>query len=136
MNADSIQAVSKVIASVLISLVLLFGLNGVAHLLNLPATDTSSALLLCWLLTVAVTAALAISFNSIWLTGRTRTVATALSVKVVGFFALVYGILLLSDTDKTDTALNLWIATAIGCAVGIAVGLIAPRYLLRTSNGM
>lgn len=129
MNADSIKAVWKVIASVLIALVLLFGLNGVAHLLNLPSTDTSSALLLFWLLTVAVTAALAISFNSVWLTGRTRTVATALSVKVVGLFALVYGILLLLDTDKTDTALSLWIATAIGCAVGIAVGLIAPRYL-------
>ena len=46
MNADSIQAVWKVIVSVLISLVLLFGLNGVAHLLNPPATDTSSILLL------------------------------------------------------------------------------------------
>jgi len=131
---ESIQAVWKVITSVLISLVLLFGLNGVAHLLNLPSTDTSSALLLCWLLTVAVTAALAISFNSIWLTGRTRTVATALSVKVVGLFALVYGILLLSDTANAETALSLWIATAIGCAVGIAVGLIAPRYLLRTGD--
>ena len=129
MNADSIQAVWKVIVSVLISLVLLFGLNGVAHLLNLLSTETSNFLLLCWLLVVAVTTALAITFNSIWLTGRTRTVATALSVKVVGFFALVYGILLLSDTANADTALSLWIATAIGCAVGIAVGLIAPRYL-------
>jgi len=133
---DSIHAAWKVITSALISLVLLFGLNGVAHLLNLPATDTSSILLLFWLLTVAVTAALAISFNSIWLTGRTRTVATALSVKVVGLFALVYGILLLSDTANAETALSLWIATAVGCAVGIAVGLIAPRYLLRTSNGI
>ena len=60
---ESIQAVWKVITSVLISLVLLFGLNGVAHLLNLPSTDTSSVLLLCWLLTVAVAAALDISFN-------------------------------------------------------------------------
>lgn len=134
MSTDSIQAVWKVIASVLISLVLLFGLNGVAHLLNLPSTETSNVLLLCWLLIVAVTAGLAISFNSIWLTGRTRTVATALSVKVVGFFALVYGILLLSDTAKADTALSLWIATAIGSAVGIAVGLIVPRYLFSTSN--
>lgn len=131
---DSIQAVWKVIASVLISLVLLFGLNGVAHLLNLTSADTSNALLLCWLLTVAVTAALAISFNSIWLAGRTKTVATALSVKVVGLFALVYGILLLSDTANAETALSLWIATVIGCAIGIAVGLIAPRYLLRTGD--
>ena len=131
---DSIHAAWKVITSALISLVLLFGLNGVAHLLNLTSADTSSALLLCWLLTVAVTAALAISFNSIWLTGRTKTVATALSVKVVGVFALVYGILLLSDTANAETELSLWIATAIGCAVGIAVGLIAPRYLLRTGD--
>ena len=131
---DSIHAAWKVITSALISLVLLFGLNGVAHLLNLPSTDTSSALLLCWLMTVAVTAALAISFNSIWLTGRTKTVATALSVKVVGLFALVYGILLLSDTANAETALSLWIATAIGCAIGIAIGLVAPRYLLRTGN--